>query len=350
MQQNRTLPAKSIGRSNHVSVIATTVSFALSRGMTMAEIEAASGLDATALGDPEARLDDAIPNLIWVALSNRTGPEIALSIEAARAAPLSALAGLAHGAQFAPTFRDAMVFMRDNRNLVADRLEAEVIDANGETTIAHRHPNDVIDQGRFSEIGTGLAARVVREILGIHAPPLRVEVPFEPMGPESAYVRFFRCPVEFHAGRSAMIFRSSTLTEPVRTANLTLFDFVERHLQSDLSRAEIRQQNPELLRLREAISDAAACGDFRVASVIQRSGLSERSAQRIAASHRTTVARMINSARQSAAEALLAGEDTPIETIATLLGFSDDRAFRRAFKRWTGQNPSGFRNARRYKR
>ncbi|MEM7212700.1 MAG: AraC family transcriptional regulator ligand-binding domain-containing protein [Pseudomonadota bacterium] len=345
MPQNRTLPAKAIGRSNHVSVITTTVSFALSRGMTMADIEAASGLDTNALGDPEARLDDSIPNLIWAALSERTGPETALTIEAARAAPLSALAGLAHGAQFAPTFRDAMVFMRDNRNLVADRLEAEVTDANGETAIAHRHPNDAIDLGRFSEIGTGLAARVVREVLGIHAPPLRVEIPFDPMGPEDEYVRFYRCPVEFNRGRSAMIFRSSILAEPVRTADPTLFDFVERHFQTDLAKAETRQQTPELRRLREAISEAAACGDFRVANVILRSGLSERSAQRIAASQGTTVAKMINSARQSAAEAMLVGEATSIETMATLLGFSDDRAFRRAFKRWTGESPSAFRKA-----
>ena len=242
MQPNRTIPAKSIGRSNHVTVAATTVSFALSRGMTIAEIEAVSGLDADALGDPEARLDDSIPNRIWAALGKRTGPEVALSIEAARAAPLSALAGLAHGAQFAPTFRDAMVFMRDNRNLVSDRLEAEVIEENEETTIAHTHPNDAIDRGRFSEIGTGLAARMVREVLGVHVPPLRVEVPFEPMGPADAYLRFYRCPVEFQTGRSAMVFRSSVLAEPVRTADPTLFDFVERHFQAELLRAKGRQK------------------------------------------------------------------------------------------------------------
>ena len=234
MQRNRTIPAKSIGRSNHVTVAATTVSFALSRGMTIAEIESVTGLDASSLGDPEARLDDSIPNRIWVALGQKTGPEIALSIEAVRAAPLSALAGLAHGAQFAPTFRDAMVFMRDNQNLVSDRLEAVIIDESGETTIAHTHPNDAIDNGRFSEVGTGLAARLAREILGVQVPPLRVEVPFGPMGPADAYVKFYRCPVEFQTGRSAMVFPSSVLARPVRTADPTLFNFVERHFQTEL--------------------------------------------------------------------------------------------------------------------
>lgn len=33
----------------------------------------------------------------------------------------------------------------------------------------------------------------------------------------------------------------------------------------------------------------------------------------------------------------------PIKTIALQLGFSDDRAFRRAFKRWSGQTPTEFR-------
>ena len=157
-----------------------------------------------------------------------------MSIEAARAAPLTALAGLAHGAQFASTFRDAIVFIRDNRNLISDRLEAEIIDEDGETTIAHTHPNDAIDSGRFSEIGTGLTARLVREILGVQAPPLRVEVPFAPMGPADAYFQFYRCPVEFQTGRSALVFRSSVLGTPVRTADPTLFNFVERHFQTDL--------------------------------------------------------------------------------------------------------------------
>lgn len=345
MQQNRTIPAKSLGRSNHISVTVTTVAFALSRGMTMAEIEAATGLDGDALGDPEARLDDAIPNRIWAALSEKTGPEIALSIEAARAAPFTALAGLVHGAQYASTLRAALVFMRDNRKHIADRLDADIFDEGSETILSHHHPNDPIDRGRTSEIGTGLAARLVREILGVHTPPIRVEVPYEPMGPAEAYRQFYRCPIEFGTGRAALVFSRDTMAEPVRNADPMLFNFVDRHFRISLRQKTSHQQSPELLRLREAIADGASCGDYRVRTVVLRSGLSERSAQRVAAAHGATISGLITDTRRSAAEALLADPSVTTEKIATMLGFSDDRAFRRAFKRWSGQSPSDYRAA-----
>ncbi len=52
--------------------------------------------------------------------------------------------------------------------------------------------------------------------------------------------------------------------------------------------------------------------------------------------------------QQQHAEYLLRSSDQPIEEIARLTGFSDDRAFRRAFHAWSGMNPSQFR--RRYPR
>ncbi|MEL7446197.1 MAG: helix-turn-helix transcriptional regulator [Pseudomonadota bacterium] len=95
--------------------------------------------------------------------------------------------------------------------------------------------------------------------------------------------------------------------------------------------------------MRDAIADGASCGDYRIFSVAKRAQMSQRTAQRVAATHGTTLHAMITETRRSAAEALLADRSTSVETIATLLGFSDDRAFRRAFNRWTGRSPSAYR-------
>ncbi|MEM1159781.1 MAG: AraC family transcriptional regulator ligand-binding domain-containing protein [Pseudomonadota bacterium] len=325
---------------------ATLVAFALARGMTLAEIEAATGLDGTTLGDPDARLDDSIPGQIWVALSERTPPNVALSVEATRWAPLSALADFVHGTQFAPTLRDALGFLRDNRSHIADRLDVQLVEAGDHTAIAAHHPNDIIDRGRISEMGAGLIARLVREILGVQTPPVYVEILSDPMGPAEAYESFFRCPVHFNTGRMALVFDNATLSRPVKSGNPELFEFVVRHFRNSLKDSEAHQNSPDLDRLRQAIADGAACGDYRVSSVVIRSGLSERTAQRVAASHGMTIKQMIADTRKSAAEALLADASVTTEKIATMLGFSDDRAFRRAFKRWSGQSPSQYRRAR----
>ncbi|MEO1460037.1 MAG: helix-turn-helix domain-containing protein, partial [Pseudomonadota bacterium] len=77
--------------------------------------------------------------------------------------------------------------------------------------------------------------------------------------------------------------------------------------------------------------------------VVGRAGLSLRTAQRLAAQQNTNLQAMIDAARAANAKAFLADPAISIETMAALLGYSDDRAFRRAFKRWTGATPSAYR-------
>ena len=50
--------------------------------------------------------------------------------------------------------------------------------------------------------------------------------------------------------------------------------------------------------------------------------------------------------RRSLAEAYLKQSHSTIEEIAYQLGFSEARAFRRAFVQWTGMSPQQFRVAR----
>lgn len=342
MTQDRTIRARTRGQAHHVCVATTTVAFALSRGMTMTEIEAVTGLDATALGDPEGRLPDDIPHRLWNALG-AAEPGLAIGLEAARSAHFSALGGLMHGAQYAATLRDALAFLVRNRAFLADRLELTLVEGDDETMVVAHHPNDVIDAGRVAEVGSALVTRLVREILGVRMPLRRVELPFPPCGPSGAYRDFFRCEVRFEAPRMALVFPTAVMASPVRTADPTLFAFVERHFEIMLARLAGPDEPPELARLRAAIAEAAAAGDYRARAAAVRARLSLRSAQRLAGAHGLTLQAMITEARRSTAEALLSDPSVPIATVASLLGFSDERSFRRAFKRWTGSAPSNFR-------
>ncbi|MEL6767962.1 MAG: AraC family transcriptional regulator ligand-binding domain-containing protein [Pseudomonadota bacterium] len=342
MTTNRTVRDKIWNGSHHISVLTTTVAFALARGHTMSDIEAVTGLDSAVLGDPDARPPAEVAHRLWDALK-KAEPNTPLGVEASRAASLGALGGMMHGMQYAATLRDAMEFLIRNRAVLANRLEIALIETADEARLEAHHPADRIDDGYVSEVGAGLLVRLFREVLGLRVPPIRVELLSEPLGPEKAYRDFFRCPVQFGADRAALVYSREVVAHPVRTADPTLFAFVERHFEFALARIAASDDPPELALLRQAIAAAAAAGDYRADNVARRAGLTLRTAQRRAAVYNRSLQTMIEEARLANAQAFLKDETMTVAQAAGLLGFSDERAFRRAYKRWTGITPSAYR-------
>ncbi|MEM7745430.1 MAG: AraC family transcriptional regulator ligand-binding domain-containing protein [Pseudomonadota bacterium] len=353
MQENRTVRDTAAARFHpddnfgtiHVSMPSTVVAFALSRGMSAANIQAVTGFDVSLLGNPDVRPPDNIVHHLWNALTT-AHPDRPIPLEAAKAAPFSILGGLAHGMQYAATMREAVEFSRRNSSVLADRLDISLKETASEAVILSTHPNDAIDNGCTAEMGAGVLARFTREVLGLKDVLRRVELTHPARGPESAYEAFFLCPVRFGAPGNAMVLERDALDRPVRMAEPSMFAFIDQHFDILRQQIETLAQRDPLSSLRRAITDCAAAGDYRAEAVSQRLGLSLRGGQRLAAKHGTTLAQMIEEARRTNAEAFLSDRSMSVQMVASVLGYSDDRAFRRAFKRWTGSSPTDYRRLR----
>ncbi|MCV2880381.1 AraC family transcriptional regulator [Sedimentimonas flavescens] len=72
-------------------------------------------------------------------------------------------------------------------------------------------------------------------------------------------------------------------------------------------------------------------------------GLHPRRVQRLLEAKGTSFSQMKDDARQSVSEDLLSNTTLPISQIALQVGLSGPAAFDRAFRRWTGKTPTGFR-------
>ncbi|MEM0944112.1 MAG: AraC family transcriptional regulator ligand-binding domain-containing protein, partial [Pseudomonadota bacterium] len=273
-------------------------------------------------------------------------PDRPFPLEAAKGAPFSTLGGIAHGMQYAATLREAIDFSRRNSGVLADRLDVRIIESAAEARVVAAHPNDALDHGCTAEMGTCLMIRLLREVMGLHDVVLRVHLSHAARGSVEAYERALRCPVRFSTGENASVVATESLDRPIRMGDPTMFAFIERHF--DIVRRQIQtvRSGDRLRALQLAIYENAASGSYRTEDVLRRAGLSRRSAQRLAAAHGTTLAAQIEEARRSNAMAFLADRSVSVEMAASLLGYSDDRAFRRAFKRWTGQSPTAFRKSR----
>ncbi|MEM6490470.1 MAG: AraC family transcriptional regulator ligand-binding domain-containing protein [Pseudomonadota bacterium] len=326
----------------NASVTTTTFAFAVSKGVPIGAIEAATGLTGLDLVDANARLPDAAAPQIWNLLADRF-PDEALTIAMAQSAPLSVLGGLAHGAQFADTLRNAIRFLVSNSPVLADRLDVAFTEEAEEAHLAPTHPMDALDRGRTAEVGMGVVWRMIREILTDQPRLRRIELRYPPMGPPDAYAAFFGAPVLFEQPRTAMVLDRASLDRPVSQANLQLFGFVETHYEQQRRRLASKTTPGAETTLRRAVVENAERGVFTPAEAAKTAGLSLRSAQRAAAAEGVSLQEMIDAVRADTAKTLLADPIAAVGLVAGLLGYSDDRAFRRAFKRWTGRTPSEYR-------
>jgi AraC-like DNA-binding protein len=80
-----------------------------------------------------------------------------------------------------------------------------------------------------------------------------------------------------------------------------------------------------------------------VVQVAHALNCSVRTLQRKLVASGTTFRELTDSVRSQLAESYLSDPKVSSSEVATLLGFSEQRAFNRAFSRWTGESPGRWR-------
>lgn len=323
------------------------IAFALSRDLTTAEIEKATGISCHQVMKPDRRPPEDFMPKLWVLLGNRF-PNEPIVLNMARATPYSFFGGLADGVKFADDLRSAIGLFVRNSSVIADQLELFFREESSEARLTSRHPLDILDNGRSAEIGAALAAKLFTEFLGVTDCIKGAVFRHEPNCDIKHYIDYFGGPVEFCSDETGIILNPDKLDTKIKYANLELFRYIETHLAITKSQIVIDKTPQELKLLQQAAVDNVRLGSFSTASVAAAANMSLRSAQRLTAAHGTTIQALIENVCEVKAKELLDDERIDINTIATSLGYTDERAFRRAFQRWTGQSPSHYRNKNQY--
>ncbi|MEO1314106.1 MAG: AraC family transcriptional regulator ligand-binding domain-containing protein [Pseudomonadota bacterium] len=323
-------------------MVSTLVAYAMSRGFTLEEVEALTGIRGDGLFEPEKRLpENGVPNLL-LALKERN-PGLALSIDFAKSAPLSGVLSMAYSARYGKDLRHAIELVVRNRRYLSDQLSLRLVESADEAAMVASHPNDVIDYGLMSQAGMGVFRRGLRDVLEVDVQPLRIEFASTATGKAAEYEAFFGAPVHFGQSRSAFVMARHHLDIEMESANAQLYAFAEIYYRKVTEQSCFAKYPPQLLGLARAIAENAAEGEFGVAAAARVAQMSVRSAQRIAAQNGTTLQDIIKDVRAMRAKEFLADLNISVQEIAFLSGYTDDRAFRRAFRGWTGQSPTEYR-------
>ena len=325
------------------SLANTAIAYAISQGITFDEIAQVIDISELNYADQNVRLPDPVVGELMNLLVKKF-PERAISMEIARCAPFSMLGGLVQGAMFAANFESALTWFIENSTVLADQAVLHLEKTATEVAFVVAHPFEAIDQGHTLEATMGLIWRLLNTITLPKAPIQRVEFANKKALPIHPYEAFFQAPVSFQTGRNILFFAPDTLHLPVRTANAQMFAFIQQHFADLRQKLNGDRYPAALAALRQSIMDNATHGTYEVTAAAAAANLSLRTAQRLAKQHGTSVQKLINEIRQTNAKSFLNNSEITIETVAQLIGYADVRAFRKAFKRWTGLSPKEYRN------
>jgi AraC-like DNA-binding protein len=241
----------------------------------------------------------------------------------------------------APIVEDSLRRLVRYVQVLSDTLEYELIDQPwGRTFALHGRPHHRRGAALANECALAAVTSFIRQVVGSRVSPR--EVTFRHPAPSnvSEHRAYFGCPVRFGSTVDGVHLTSDQLRERTLLGDDGLSAYLLAQLDDMKTRASGRTV---VTAVRGAVADALPDGQPSKSQIARRLGMSERTLHRRLAEHGESFQAVVTSARRDAAEALLRSDDHSLADVAFLTGFSDQSAFTRAFKRWTGQTPAAFR-------
>lgn len=178
-----------------------------------------------------------------------------------------------------------------------------------------------------------------RQAVGSETPLVPTSVTFAHRAPSSlaAQEAFFGCSVVYGAEHDALQLSADVLATPTRLGDAAISEYLVGRLDDEL-RAALAERGIEA-RVRHVIANDLADGVPPMRIVARRLGMSERTLHRRLGDGGVRYQDLVVDVRQTVATAMLTTTDHTLVDIAFLTGFSEQSAFQRAFKRWTGRTP-----------
>lgn len=174
----------------------------------------------------------------------------------------------------------------------------------------------------------------------------RIEFGFAAPAHAEVYPLLFPSPVSFGGvpGEAALHLDASYLDLPLARDEKALQQMLQRALP--LTVHQYRRDRLLVQQARQALR-LDPQGTHSALALAAKLNLSARSLHRQLQEEGTTLQALKDEVRLEAATALLQRTRKPIKQVAEAAGFLNEKSFARAFKTWTGQTPSAFRQAAR---
>lgn len=324
--------------------IAATSTFAMvrtaeARGVSVSDLLEEAGITREMLEDPDARLPAPTVVRVWNALRARTSPVLQLAAPATL--PFGAYRLIDYLVAASSTVGEGVFRFARFFHLIAEALTLRVVEGSDEQALCLTTVDgDPVPPVYVDYVFAALVSRIRMRI----RPQLRVQrVELRQPEPEfaAAYREAFRAPVRFGASADRLVFSAEEWRAPTESGDAALVALLEDHARILAQRA--RRATAGFLGDAQQAVVATLPDGASVVQVSRTLNCSVRTLQRKLVASGTTFRELTDSVRSQLAESYLADPAVSISEVAALLGFSEQSAFNRAFRRWTGESPGRWR-------
>ncbi len=193
-----------------------------------------------------------------------------------------------------------------------------------------------------SEFGVAAFVNLYQALIGQAIAPTAIEIPYARPPQPSIYEVLMGCPVRFEAPCHALEMPASLLAMRISSSDPYLRGLFDQQAQAMLA----QQPRPErfLEQLQQQMMVALQEGEPSAAVLAGRMNCSLRSFYRQLALHGLRYRTLLGDVRFKLARMYLADPRLSLAEVALLLGYSEQSAFTRAFRAWSGDPPQRYRH------
>lgn len=194
---------------------------------------------------------------------------------------------------------------------------------------------------QVSDLSIGTMNNCLRLLNGRHWKARSIYLSHSSSEDSDTYRRILGAPVSFNHEFNAVVFDQQLLDTPLAEHNPTLQLLLKRSVEK-----ESREIATDIIsKVRKMIHTLLPFGDCSLELVARQLAVSPRTLQYRLSEQGTTFKKLIDEVRIGIAQQQLQQSQIPFSQLCDLLGYSDQTAFSRAFKRWFGVSPREWQKA-----
>ena len=299
------------------------------------------GIASVELPDARTRLPSAMLDVAFEQAAQMI-PDPAFALRAGECWHPSHLGPLGYGWLSSGTLRTALRRMARYTRLLGQRMASRCVEDPAGLRFVYDHGRG---QGPaapvMADFGLALVLSMCRTNYGQDLVPEVVTLRRPAPADKGPYERLFGCPVRFAAPEDAFVLSRHAVDRALPTSNHELavtFDTILARQLGELDAAAF----PD--RCRSFLLQELTSGEPSEEGLARFMGLSRRTLQRKLGDLGLTYRTLLEKTRYDLALRYLDDPARSVTDITFLLGFSEQSAFSRAFKRWNGKAPSEYRS------